>query len=453
MAIEAKKISWWDMLRLQVFVSAPSFLWGLVAPNRLGVSLLCRLNAGPKIFSGLREKYGSDHLWSWFPMHSTLLVLDPDSIDAVLQSNENAPDPVLKVRALSKFVPEGLIISNGDDWHDRRRFNEEVLDFGHLHRDCDAFGEIVRHEVDQLTDQPLRALYWADFQELATKISHQVLLGAGHLDPTIAAQLAKMIRRSNLFLRHRRAFAAFYQAIAHYLARHRALVGRPGAELQGGGQTTPTHCLVHRSAELLESGEATDSTRVPSQIGFWAFVLKDAVELHVARTLALIAAHPAVQDRVRREILSVPVMTAQAIDGMRFLEACVREQLRLWTPVPILLRRARTDFALRGRIPIKAEQQILIHTGFYHRDPGVFGGIADQFSPESVDERFPPIYYFSLHQRSCAGQFLARFLVQATLASLLAKRRFELVAPRIEPQRIPYLYNHFKIELRAVQDA
>src|SRR5262245_24531994 len=23
------------------------------------------------------------------------------------------------------------------------------------------------------------------------------------------------------------------------------------------------------------------------------------------------------------------------------------------------------------------------------------------------DERFPPIYYFSLHQRSCAGQFLA----------------------------------------------
>jgi hypothetical protein len=161
MAIEAKKISWWDMLRLQVFVSAPSFLWGLVAPNRLGVSLLCRLNAGPKIFSDLREKYGSDHLWSWFPMHSTLLVLDPDSIDAVLQSDENAPDPVLKVRALSKFVPEGLIISNGDDWHDRRRFNEWVLDFDHLHRDCDAFGEIVRREVDQLTDQPFSVLCWA----------------------------------------------------------------------------------------------------------------------------------------------------------------------------------------------------------------------------------------------------------------------------------------------------
>ena len=165
MAFEAKQISWWDMLRLQVFVSAPSVLWGLVAPNRLGVSLLCRLNAGPQIFSDLREKYGSDHLWSWFPMHSTLLVLDPDSIDAVLQSDETAPDPVLKVRALSTFVPEGLIISNGDDWRDRRRFNEGVLDFGHLHRDCQAFGAIVRREVDQVTAPSRSTLCWADFSE------------------------------------------------------------------------------------------------------------------------------------------------------------------------------------------------------------------------------------------------------------------------------------------------
>jgi cytochrome P450 len=89
-----------------------------------------------------------------------------------------------------------------------------------------------------------------------------------------------------------------------------------------------------------------------------------------------------------------------------------------------------------------------MHTGFYHRDSQVFGEVADRFSPGAVTSAFPPVYYFSGHRQSCVGEFLARFLLKATLASLLARFRFELVAPRIVPARIPYLYDHFKIELR-----
>lgn len=177
------------------------------------------------------------------------------------------------------------------------------------------------------------------------------------------------------------------------------------------------------------------------------------LELHVARTLALIATHAEVHGRVRSEILSIPTLTSESIDGLHYLEACVVEQLRLWTPVPILLRRAVQDFSLVNGIPIKAKQQILFHAGHYHRDPAVFRENADRFSPGSVDERFPGVFYFSRHQRSCAGQFVARFLLKATLASLLAKFRFELVGPPIDQGRVPYLYNHFKIELRSIHDA
>jgi cytochrome P450 len=442
MAIEAKRLSLWDTLRLQAAVSLPATLWGLVAPNRLGVALLCWLNAGRApggVLSEFRRTYRCDHLWTWFPVRSTLLVLDPQSMDAVLRSNENAPDPILKKRALSRFVPEGLIISSGDEGRDRRRFNEQALDFGGLHRDCDAFQEIVLRAADRLTAQSTGSLRWADFQSLGEQISQQVLLGAGQDEPEMAAQLAKMVGRSNLLLRHRRAFSAFYRTIERYLSPP------PGAERRADGAGAAAHCLVHRSAELLGSGAATPATHVPSQIGFWAFVLKDAVELHVARTLALIAAHPEAQARVRQEIRSVPTLTPQSIDGLRYLDACLREQLRLWTPVPILLRRAVTDFALRDGISIRTGQQLLIHAGAHHRDPEVFGELADRFSPGSVDERFLPVYFFSLHQRSCAGQFLARFLIKATLASLLARFRFELVGPPVDPQRVSHLYNHFKI--------
>jgi cytochrome P450 len=209
---------------------------------------------------------------------------------------------------------------------------------------------------------------------------------------------------------------------------------------------------MHDSAKLLEQGGATSSTRVPTQIGFWFFVLKDAVELHAARTLALIAAHAEVQDRVREEIRKVPTLTADAIDGLQYLDACLGEQLRLWTPVPILLRRAVKSFSLADEITIDAGQQILMHTGFYHRDSRVFGETANEFSPDRLTTGFPPVYFFSGGLQSCAGQFLARFVLKATLARLLDRFRFELIGPSIGPGPVPYLYDHFKVKLRLLND-
>jgi len=444
-APDARKISWWDTLRLQIFVTVPAALWGLVAANRLFVSWLSRWDAGrftARFLDDLRQKYQCDRLWLWFPWGCTLLVLDQNSMDAVLASEENAADPMLKKHALSKSIPDALTISSGDEWSDRRRFNEGVL-FGGLHRHRDAFKEIVFREVEQLTAERFGELRWADFQTLGQGISHQVLLGSGQIKPEMTTQLARMVIRSNWpFLpRQRHCFSAFYDQIERHLARHR------------GGESVATSCLMHDSAKSLEEGSATSSTRVPTQIGFWFFVLKDALELHAARTLALIAAHAEVQDRVRQEIRKVPTLTAQAIDGLQYLDACLAEQLRLWTPVPILLRRAVKSFSLPGETTIEAGQQILMHTGFYHRDARVFGEIANKFSPDRVTHGLPRVYFFSSGRQSCAGQSLARFLLKATLAKLLDKFRFELIGPSIGPDHVPYLYDHFKVKLRPLNDA
>jgi hypothetical protein len=121
---------------------------------------------------------------------------------------------------------------------------------------------------------------------------------------------------------------------------------------------------MRQAAVLIASGRASSSTRVPNQIAFWLFVLKEALELHVPRTLALIAAHPTVHDRVRDEVRNMMSRTPEAVDGLPILDACISEQLRLWTPVPILVRRVVNPFSLRGEIPIEAGRQMMIHTGF-----------------------------------------------------------------------------------------
>lgn len=439
---ETREVSWIDSARLQLHLSIPVFLLGLVAPNRFFLWLFVKCGVGEhsaRFLRNLRDKYGCDHLWVWFPLRRTLLVMAPTTMDAVLASDANAPDPVLKKRALSRFVPDGLIVSSTVEAPDRRGFNTRALELGKTHRHSQAFATIASAEAARLTADRPAGLRWADFQSLGECISHQVILGMGQSEPELAQHLARMITFSNVLLRNVPSFSAFYGRMEQLIARK--------------GTASSASCLMHDAATSLEDGSATDATKVPSQIGFWFFVLKDAIELHVARTLALIAAHPAVQARVREEILAAGPLTTTSIDGLLYLEACIAEQLRLWTPVPLLLRRAEQTFLLQTGIPIEAEQQILIHAGFYHRDPRVFGDLADTFSPEARGAGFPKVYSFSDHDRGCAGRSLVMFVLKATLAPLLRASRFELTGPAIKPGRIAYLYDHFGIELTPIRDA
>jgi hypothetical protein len=365
-------------------------------------------------------------------------VLAPATIDAVLASSDNAPDPPLKRRAISRFAPGSLVMSDDGAQGGRRTFNTSALDLGRLHRDAETFARIAAGEVRRMLDARTDALRWSDFESLGKRVSHQIILGPGRIDDVLADDLARMLRRANLLLRDEASFHAFRARVGASLGRNE---GAPMAP-----------CLLD-TARALAGGRASQSTCVTSQIAFWFFVLKDAVELHVPRTLALIAAHPDVQTKVRCDIREAGELTAQAIDRLRYLEACVIEQLRLWTPVQMLLRRA-VKRCLVGGETVEAEQQLLIHAGFYHRDRRVFGRVAHAFSPDQAAAgALPPVYMFSAHGRSCAGQSLVIFVLKSTLASMLARFRFELVRPAIKPGRIPYLYDHFDIELRPVPDA
>ena len=82
-------MSWWDAARFHVLVTLPAALLGLIVPNRFVLRWVARRDqarVAMRFVVGLQRKYGCGHLWTWFPFARTLLVLDRDSIDAVLNS-------------------------------------------------------------------------------------------------------------------------------------------------------------------------------------------------------------------------------------------------------------------------------------------------------------------------------------------------------------------------------
>lgn len=438
-----RAISWWDSLRLQFYVAVPVMLWGLVAPRRPGVWLTVRLDWGRRTRSfvaALRERYGCEYLWGCFAFRRTLLVLDPPGIDALLASRANQADPWLKRRALSRFVPDGVIVSNGESWRQRRAFNEAVLSLGWPHPLREQFARIATAEAEALLAGGRDCLVWADFQRLAERVAHQVLLGPGCVAPQASAQLARLTGCANVLLRHRPSFHAWQVWLMGELTRRRGSAGAAQCPVGDAAQRMPA------------DGSAQADLAVPSQVGFWFFVLKDAIELHVARTLALLAVHPATQARARAQARAGGTVVPGEIAQPSFLQHCLLEQMRLWTPVPLLLRRATEEFVLGEGITVPAQRQLLVHAAFHHRDARRFGERADRFMPDAVAGG-PALLVFSRKRQSCAGETLVRGVLEAVLAALLAHARFTLERPALQAGDLPLQIDHFALRLRVEHGA
>ena len=329
-----------DCLRLQHYVTLPGILGGSVAPNpRFWPRLVRKQSAAKtiKFFLGLQKKYGR-RAWSWFPFGRTLLVLDGAGINEVLTCHENFADPFIKKLQLSAFTPHGAIISRPLPWQGRRALNDEALAFGQsCHPDGELFAAIVHDEVKKMLEETPEVLAWDDFSTLAARISQQVIFGIGQYREDVAMNLARLVNASNWGVIRRPAdFSALHGCIDEKVDRRARLCSE-------------SHSLVQRavSAAAIETTDVETS----SQIAFWLFVMKDAIELHTVRTLALIASAPEnVRQRLSDE-LACTRLTAAGIARLDFLEACIKEALRLWTPVPILLRVALDSTELSDNVP------------------------------------------------------------------------------------------------------
>jgi cytochrome P450 len=429
----APSLSGIDGIRLLWHVARPLQFGGFVAPSRRFWPGLVRRRvpvATNKFLHHVRKKYGP-RVRCWFPFNSTILVLDAKGIDEVLRSECNAADPRVKRWALTNFTPFGLLVSRDDDWKVRRHLNEEALaTHSAPHPDSFSFLSIVETEVERLRSGGRTVLDWDEFSALGARISQQVIFGEGKFRPEFDHHLSRLVAWSNWFLRHPCHFVRFKKHIED------GLKSEAHASLA---------CAVGRTAS--SAGAAHATTQPVSQAAFWCFVLKDAIELHAARTLALIAsASLDFRTRLMQEVSKAPSDPARFSTSTPLLEGSIREQLRLWTPVPILPRSALRDFTFDGT-PVRERQQILLHPGFYHRDPEVFGSAANRFCPEGPSSAHEPLplYSFSGHRQGCAGEPLVMLVLKAVLTALLQRGTLELLEGRIDTHDVPVAIDHFAL--------
>ncbi|RBQ74718.1 hypothetical protein FVER14953_00317 [Fusarium verticillioides] len=144
--------------------------------------------------------------------------------------------------------------------------------------------------------------------------------------------------------------------------------------------------------------------------------------------------NPHVLRRVQQEVDTVvgsDTITVDHLSNMPYLEAVLRETLRLRDPGPGFYVKPLKDEVVAGKYAVNKDQPLFIVFDSVHRDQSTYGADADEFRPERMlkdgFDKLPPCAWkpFGNGVRACVGRPFA--MQQAMLAVAMVLHKFDLV--------------------------
>jgi len=414
--------------------------------GRPGKPLRLMLQARHDFLSVWRENDFRDHV-SALRIFGRQLVLvnSPEAIKYVVATrhdNFERKSPQMR-RALEFLLGDGLFISDGETWKQRRPL---VADIVHKSR-VPAFGPVmeqtagelvtrweslpegttlnVLHEMAGLTAEIIsRAVFGNDLgQEKADAVTHgftsyQALIDAINIGYFLGFDDGLPVWRTP---RLKRSVARIHRIIDQVVEDH--LAGR-------GDDNSMVELLVRRQQRNPELGLDLVALRNEAATIFMAGHETTAATLTWA--WYLLSRAPWVAAEVHAEIERVCGGARPSIADVPKLDWCravIEETLRLYPPVPILARQAREADRV-GALTVERASLVLIVPWLLHRTPAFFED-PNLFRPERfLGERRPvPYSYipFAAGPRICPG--LQFGLTEAILCLAILAQRFRLEVP------------------------
>ncbi|KAK1961598.1 cytochrome P450 [Colletotrichum sublineola] len=149
---------------------------------------------------------------------------------------------------------------------------------------------------------------------------------------------------------------------------------------------------------------------------------------------------PSAMRKAREEVDAVlaegEAMTVKHLQKLRYLDAVLKETIRLHAPAPgFHVRPLKDGEVLGGKYVVNKSDPIVIVLHQLHRDPAVWGEDADEFRPERMERdkfgNLPPNSWkpFGNGARSCIGRAFAWQEALMVMATLLQHFDFEMDDP------------------------
>ena len=408
----------------------PALVRGLFSPRKGAMKLLTRLDADARttaVLRAIRSKHGGEGVRLLGGRIVTLW--GPSAISEVLDRSADVyhSGSGAKAKGMSHFQPDALTLSHGDEWKDRRRFNESVLaTSSELHPDAAQFLKVVDEEVARLP--VFEELDWDKFEELFDRVTLRVIFGDGARDDTeLTELLEKLMGEANglVGLSESDEYYEFYGMLERKLRDP-----EPGS-------------LLARFAEAPQS----DHTRVAHQIPHMMFAMRDTLGANTFRALALAVADTDVESKVLASLEGGDLSDPSFVGRLDYLEGCLQEAMRLWPTVPMLARETTRETTLAGAKLDEGTQVMILNT-FNHRDVDAVPD-ANRLRPErwmDSSKRNPKFNHLSGGSQYCPGIPLVLLLGKAVIAHLVSAYKMRLEEPELDVSGdLPHMLDFYSL--------
>ncbi|XP_047379378.1 cytochrome P450 4A11-like [Sciurus carolinensis] len=402
--------------------------------------------------------------WFW-GSRARIVIYDPDYMKVILgRSDPKAPGTY---RFLAPWIGYGLLLLNEQTWFQHRRMLTPAFHYEILKPYVGIVADSVRVMLDKWgkhidQDSPLEIFQHISLMTLDSimkcAFSYQ---GSVQLDRNSQSYIKVIGDMNNLFFdRMRNAFhqndiiyslssdgRSFRRAckLAHEhtdkVIRQRKAQLQDEEELEKVRRKRHLDFLDILLFAKMENGSSLSNKDLSAEVDTFMFEGHDTTASGISWIFYALATHPEHQQKCREEVQSLlgdgSSITWDHMDQMPYTTMCIKEALRLYPPVPVVVRELKTPVTFPdGRSLPKGVPVVLSFYGLHHNskvwpNPEVYDPF--RFAPDSTrhSHSFLP---FSGGARNCIGKLFA--MNEMKVAVALTLLRFELLP---DPTRIPFL--------------
>ena len=387
------------------------------------------------------------------PFFRSFMVNDPTLVDLVLKERpDDFPKSSRVSEGLRPLLGESVFLTNGETWKRQRRIIDPAFEGGRL-RDtfpamwaasqaCVARLEEGIIEIEEVTshaaaDVIFRTLFSIPIEnEIAAEVFNEFRDYQRSQPIVNIAAFLPLPRWMPRFFRRRTRETA--KSIRNLIAR---LTQARADEIAAGTAPDDLATKIMTTADP-ETGERFTPEEMVDQVAIFFLAGHETSASALAWTLYLLALYPEWQERLAQESAALNECDFKVMSELKLSRDVFREALRLYPPVPMMVREAGCPQEFRGR-EVKTGSQIVLSPWHLHRHERIWAR-PDAFEPERwqteegrgcAREAYMP---FSAGSRVCTGAGFAMVEGPLILSMLLKMFRFELVEGRV-PQPVAHL--------------
>ena len=395
------------------------------------------------------------------PFFRSYLINDPRLVALVLKERPaDFPKSDRIGAGLRPLLGQSVFLTNGAVWQRQRRIIDPAFEGGRLRDTFPAIwaaGEQAVLRVGRLTDgQPhdvepetshaaadviFRTLFSIPIENAVATRVFDAFKAHQRSQPilNLAAFIPGPRWMPRFFSRQTRVTAAQIRALILGLTQDRL------AAIAAGTAPDDLATKIMTTADP-ETGERFGLEEMADQVAIFFLAGHETSASALAWTLYLLATHPDWQDRAAAE---AAVMTPDfgALSRLRVTRDIFREALRLYPPVPMMVRQSTRPEVFRGRA-VRPGAQVVLSPWHLHRQERLWDN-PDGFDPARwntdngrtcMREAYIP---FSTGPRVCTGAGFAMVEGVVLLALLLKSFRFVAV-----PEKVPVPVAHLTVRAR-----